>query len=352
MPRAVVVSPDPGSDAGGAERFCRQLSAVLARIGYDVTLVGPRPAPPWVTRQGGHTLWQASTVPRLAGTVDLAVTTGFLGWPGRWARRRVHVYVGNMLRQARSLEARMHWRLRWAASSGLAEAIAGRGATVVALSEQAAEDARRWYRVRVDAVLHAGVDTSLFRPRDREDARRRIGLQPQGRYALFVGRGEPGKGPGVALEASRRAGFQLVAAGSRPAPGSTALGVLSADQLAWAYSAADAVVLPTRYEGFGYVALEALAAGVPIVTSPTGWARELGLAVPAYRPLLVPPMVEEVAAALARVGRPDVDHAVAAAREYLVNTASLKAFEQRWISFFSRIGACPSGDRSGTELSP
>jgi glycosyltransferase involved in cell wall biosynthesis len=343
--RAVLVSLNPNATVGGRERFCQRLADLLGRLGYDVSVVGPAPAPRWLAEHGGAALWQAWAVRRAAAAAgdpaDLVVTTGPLGWPGSWGSRRVHVYLGNMVRLAALQGGRWHWRLRWAADRGLAEAMSARGATVVADCEQAAEDATRFYRVRVEAVLSLGIDTDLFCPRDRAAARDRLGLRPDARYGLFVGRGEPGKGPAVALEACRRAAFQLLAAGTSPVPGSIALGVLPHEELAWAYNAADAVVLPTRYEGCSHVALESLASGVPIVTTPTGWSRELGRALPQYRPWLVPPHVDAVAGALARVDLDEARAATAAARQYVLRHNTLAAFEQRWTDFLAGLGALP-----------
>ncbi|MCA1842482.1 MAG: glycosyltransferase family 4 protein [Actinobacteria bacterium] len=187
-------------------------------------------------------------------------------------------------------------------------------------------------------MLGLGVDTELFRPRDRAEARRRFGLSPDRRYALFAGRGERGKGPEVAVQACRWAGFELLAAGTRPPEGSRWLGALPARDLAWAYAAADAVVLPTHYEGFGYVAVEALASGVPIVTTPTGWTRELAAAIPGYRPWLVPPEARVVAGALATTGSDAARAAVEAARAHVLQHNTLAAFERRWTEFLAGIG--------------
>ena len=318
--RAIVVSPDPANDTGGTERLCGYVARLLERRGFDVALVGPAGrGPRWIDRNGGSTLWQAGSARRAAqevGAADLVVTFGWLGWPGRAGGRRVHVYVGNLVRLAPYQAGHWHWRLRWGAAAGLAEALSARGATVVAVSEQAAEDARRLYRARVAAILPLGVDTEMFRPHDRDEARRRFGLDLAARYALFVGRPEPGKGPDVAADACRRAGFVLLHAG----------GALSQEDLALAYAAVDATVLPTRYEGFGYVAVESLACGTPIVTTPTGWARELARDVPAYRPWLVPPEPDAVAAALTAVQ----DAPVEVARERVLASHTLAAFEARW----------------------
>ncbi|MDQ4097722.1 MAG: hypothetical protein M3144_07635, partial [Actinomycetota bacterium] len=106
LKRAVVVSPDPTSDAGGAERMCNQLVGILARCGFDVTLVGPGGVgPAWLARHGGTLLWQAGavrrTVRRMDPEPDIVVTVGPLGWAGSRRPRRVHVYVSNLLRLAR-----------------------------------------------------------------------------------------------------------------------------------------------------------------------------------------------------------------------------------------------------------
>lgn len=346
--RAVVVSPDPTSDAGGTERMCHQVVGILRRLGFEVMLVGPaEPGPRWVARHGGTLLWQGwairGVVRRIEPEPVLIVTVGPWGWPGARRPARVHVYASNLVRLAPFQSGRWHWRFRWGFLGGLAEALAARGATAVALSEQAAEDATRFYRARVAAVLALGVDTQLFRPRSRDSARRRLGLAPEGRYGLFVGRGEPGKGPEVALAACRRLGWELLAAGSRPVSGSRALGILPPEELAWAYAAADAVVLPTAYEGGGYVVAEALAAGVPVVTTPVGFARELGRRLPAYRPFLVPREVSEVSGALESVAAGGAVAAVAEARAVVLEEHSIAAFEGRWRDLLVQMRLRPEG---------
>jgi glycogen synthase len=55
----------------------------------------------------------------------------------------------------------------------------------------------------------------------------------------------------------------------------TFLGHLPDDELAATLAAADAVVLPSRYEPFGIVALESAAAGAPLVASTAGGLGEL-----------------------------------------------------------------------------
>jgi glycosyltransferase involved in cell wall biosynthesis len=348
--RAVVVSPDPSSDAGGAERMCHQIAAILERLGFDVTLLGPTGTlPSWVERHGGRFLWQAGEVRRAVRRIrpepELVVTIGPLGWPGKRGPPRIQVYATNLLRLARYQAGRWHWRARWGFVGALAEAMAARGATVAAISEQAAEDAERLYRAARVTVLQPGVNTELFKPRDRDVARRRLGLTPDARYGLFVGRGEQSKGADIALAACRRTGWDLLAAGARPVPGSRALGVLPAEELAWAYAAADAVVLPTAYEGWGYAVVEGVAAGIPVVTTPVGWARELDRLVPSYRPLLVPRDVKAVSRALEVAATGEAEAAVADARTLVLEHHTLAAFERRWRDLLVNIGLLPDRAR-------
>jgi glycosyltransferase involved in cell wall biosynthesis len=335
--------------------MCLQLGRVLDRLGFEVTLVGPDgPGPAWVVRHGGTLPWQAARlraiVRRMQPRPDLIVTVGPWGWPtpgpgrssgSRWPPR-VHVYVSTLLRVARYQGGHWHWRARWALAAGMAEALAARGATAVAVSQQTAEDARRLYRAKVDRVLTLGVDTDLFRPRAPDEARRRLALAPDRRYGLFVGRGEPGKGPDIALEACRRVGWELLAAGARPIEGSRALGVLPPEELAWAYAAADAVVLPTAHEGWSTVVGEALAAGVPAVTTPVGWARDLGRLVPAYRPFLVAREAGAVARALEGVASGEAGAAVAGGRALILADHTFAAFEGRWRELLSDMGVLPA----------
>jgi D-inositol-3-phosphate glycosyltransferase len=147
------------------------------------------------------------------------------------------------------------------------------------------------------AVIPCGVDLDLFYPRDPRAARARLGL-PAERVLLFVGRLTPIKGLETllrALAAARADGlgetaFRLVVVGGdkeeRWDGPSARLRRLARDLGvgAWVdfrgpqpqdvlpdyYAAADLCVMPSRYESFGMVALEAMACGVPVVGSRVG----------------------------------------------------------------------------------
>jgi D-inositol-3-phosphate glycosyltransferase len=152
-------------------------------------------------------------------------------------------------------------------------------------------------------VVPPGVDHAVFFPRDRDGAKARLHLSGA-RVVLFVGRLQPHKGPDVAISAMAEAVGRDPAAtrdvvlavvggpSGRAVSGrdevSRLMDLASASdvgdhvmffppqpqlRLADFYAAADVVVVPSRSESFGLVALEAQACGTPVVAAATGGLR-------------------------------------------------------------------------------
>ena len=150
-------------------------------------------------------------------------------------------------------------------------------------------------RARIE-IVPPGVDHAFFSPGfavgDRAGARAAIGLG-DGPTLLFVGRIQPLKRVDLAVEALARLArtdAQLVVVGGPSGPGGEAelrrvraladrLGVAERVRFvppqphhllsSW-YRAADVVVVPSRSESFGLVALEAAACGTPVVAAAVG----------------------------------------------------------------------------------
>jgi glycosyltransferase involved in cell wall biosynthesis len=110
----------------------------------------------------------------------------------------------------------------------------------------------------------------------------------EGRYAVAVGRLSPEKGLDVAIEAAAQAGVRLRIAGEGPSAGELSalasrigapvelVGRLARPELAELMRGAAMQVMPSRYHEFSpYAALEAMAAGVPVVASRLGGLPEL-----------------------------------------------------------------------------
>jgi glycosyltransferase involved in cell wall biosynthesis len=344
--RAVVLSDAPGN-SGGVERTSNLLRRVLEERGWSVSIVAPGGEPPrWASRIGAASVQRSHAVlapMREDGQLDLLITASGYGLWAPPGVARIHVYHGTMVEHTLrgDLDQPLRERARRVLGEGFAEAMAGRGAVRVAVSESAAREVRRWFRLDVDEVIPNGVDTDLFHPRERAEARRRLGLGQEARLALFVGRTEARKGADLLLPACERAGFELVVAGRNTLPGARGLGVLSPEDTAWAYAAADCVLFPTRYEACSWVVLEALASGTPLLTTRVGWMETFLRELPAYRALCVWPEVEDLAAglrALADDPRPEV---TAAARDWIERNAGYGRFAERWGALIDRVAGPP-----------
>ncbi|MBV6403227.1 MAG: D-inositol 3-phosphate glycosyltransferase [Anaerolineales bacterium] len=168
-------------------------------------------------------------------------------------------------------------------------------------------------------VIPPGVDVSHFYPIPADEARSYIGLKPEDRMILFVGRIEPLKGVDTLLEAmsclqmkeSRPVHLAIIGGDPAASPemmnaemarlknlcevlgldqSVVFLGVRDQDKLPYYYSAAEVVVMPSHYESFGMVALEAMACGAPVIASEVGGLAylvrdgETGFTIPAEEP--------------------------------------------------------------------
>lgn len=152
------------------------------------------------------------------------------------------------------------------------------------------------------AIIPPGVDLERFRPMDRAEALARTGYDPCDRLLLFVGRMDPVKGLDTLLRAMhevvRREPAMLehaclcVVGGQKPEDEAAVdaeiehihalrrqlglgdfvrfVGMLSQDDLPHWYNAAEVVIVPSRYESFGMVALEAMACGTPVIATDVG----------------------------------------------------------------------------------
>jgi D-inositol-3-phosphate glycosyltransferase len=141
-------------------------------------------------------------------------------------------------------------------------------------------------------VVPCGVDLELFCPMDQAAARRHLGFNPDDTLALFVGRFDSMKGLDRLIEAMqylkhrRHLRLMIVGGDGMHTPeGQTWLGLARtfgvAESIAFIgrieqkdlplyYNAADVMVMPSYYESFGLVSLEALACGLPVVATPVG----------------------------------------------------------------------------------
>lgn len=150
-------------------------------------------------------------------------------------------------------------------------------------------------------ILPPGVDLSRFKPMAMSEAKAHLGIKPHQRLFVWAGRVEPLKGVDLicrALSILRKATPDMVnnvvvhVVGGDPTdntPDNQELqrlqelcgelqlaeaihfvGAKSQDELLYYYNAAEALIMPSDYESFGMVALEAMACGTPVIASEVG----------------------------------------------------------------------------------
>ncbi|MDJ0796460.1 MAG: glycosyltransferase family 1 protein [Calothrix sp. MO_167.B12] len=173
-----------------------------------------------------------------------------------------------------------------------------RAETVVATSPQEKEHMRSLVsgKGNID-VIPCGTNIQLFGGVDKQSARAQLGIDPQTKVVLYVGRFDPRKGIETLVRAVGKSGLRqsqniqlIIGGGSRPGHSDgnerdrieqivTELGMgemtqfagrLSQKVLPIYYTAADVCVVPSHYEPFGLVAIEAMASGTPVVASDVG----------------------------------------------------------------------------------
>ena len=138
-----------------------------------------------------------------------------------------------------------------------------------------------------NAVLPCGVDLGRFRPIPQAEARRHLGLERDGRYLLFPSNPVRAvKRHDRAAEVARIAGAELLTTAE-----------VAPEEMPFHYNASSAVLVTSDNEGFGLAALEALACGVPVLSTPVG---AVPLAAGAVQGCLVAPFDAASWASLAR----------------------------------------------------
>lgn len=312
----------------------RQMQAVARRGDAELLLINPLGLPPWPLSL--HPRYRALS--RLPFEEDRGgvkvLRPRFRLFPGIGGRFNARAIARSVLPLARRLHAEQPFDLvdaqffypdgpaaaQIAAALGLPLSIKARGADIhhwgrqrgtaaqvlsagrqaagmLAVAEGMADDMAALGLPRGRITIHrTGLDRSRFRPLDRAESRVKFGFAPDIPLLACVGALIPRKGQSFAIEAlTHLPQAQLALAGTGPdeavlraranqlgvAHRVHFLGSVPNAQLPDLLSAADLFVLPTASEGLANAWVEALACGVPVVTTPIPGAREL-LTDPAY----------------------------------------------------------------------
>jgi len=215
------------------------------------------------------------------------------GWVGQALKARWHVphvimfhTLGEVKNRAHSSQHEPDYRIA-------GERLVAQGADrIICASEGERRALVEHYGVPASRAVQVpcGVDTEHFSPQSRAQARAELGLPQDEPLVLYVGRIEPLKGIDILLRAAAamdgRFCLLVVGGDNRELTRKAELRELAAElgitgrvffrdavsheRLPLFYNAADICVVPSYYESFGLVALEAMACGVPVVASRVG----------------------------------------------------------------------------------
>jgi UDP-glucose:(heptosyl)LPS alpha-1,3-glucosyltransferase len=116
-------------------------------------------------------------------------------------------------------------------------------------------------------VIPNGVPYNQFSSGDRRLGRKALKLDPEDYVILLVGAGAERKGHAIARQAARHVKHKRVKLVIVDSPPPVAMPHV--------YAAADVFLLPSLYDPFANVTLEALAAGLPVITSAQNGASEI-----------------------------------------------------------------------------
>ena len=326
MRLAIVTRRAGGGDGQGGVNV--QIAAAAARAGWQVTLFAAE-----ADGLPGGVIWQKIDETQLPGRLikdrvfargswqalkraqpafDIVHTNGFSTWFPADVNT-VHFVHGGWYNSGvypKAYGPKSLYRLLYTRENIELERLAFRQARhIVAVSRRiAAELINCGVSARNISVIHNGVDLAAFGPGACERAR--FGLPQDRPVALFAGdlKGTR-KGLDVLLQAlTSVAGIHVAIAGDVRGSAGPALArrlgltdrvhfLGSAGDMAAFYRAGDFLVMPSRYEPFGLVALEAMASGLPVITFANAGAAEV---IPASAGIVLPgtPDASGLAAAL------------------------------------------------------
>jgi glycosyltransferase involved in cell wall biosynthesis len=233
---------------------------------------------------------------------------------------------------------------------------------IAATSEWIASEARRSPLLRPFplTVIPNGVDTDVFRPRNRHTVRSALSLPPDARVLLFVADPITRVNKGFTQLAKALDGLNvsdaLLLSVGRGRPPATApiphqhFGLIQDERLlALLYNAADVFVLPSMQDNCPQTAIEAIASGTPVVGYATCGVPEIVR--PGLTGLLVPP--QDIAALRLAIRTVLEDQAERArlsvsCREVAVQDYTLERLAQRYAALY-RTALAVSGGASAPE---
>ena len=284
-------------------------------VGFDIRVLSPRPVLPWTPRaftgraedSAFHPRWvPAAYIPKIGGPVNHLLMAGSVrkafeeslrtfrpdvilsSWIYPDSCAAIRLAGGRLPVVAIAQGSDVHQYLTMAGRRRVILKVLPRAARVVARSGELGRLlGGAGFSVEALDIVYNGVALDTYQPRDKDVARKELGLAELGKMVLFVGNFYAVKDPMLLIRAVGRLGVALVMAGGGPLEGECRelagkvgarvhfMGRKAPGEIARLMNAADVLAIPSRNEGVPNVLLEAFASGLPVVASRVGGIPEV-----------------------------------------------------------------------------
>jgi glycosyltransferase involved in cell wall biosynthesis len=306
---AIITAFDPFIFRGGIETYTRQLSALLNTKGIDVTiyhtgLLNSEKAPdaPDFRNLFLKNIFQLGRkLKNEDKKYDFVIANSFYGMgyfpPSIRTFTIYHSVYGGFTERYKDVYSNDPYSyFKWLCEE-LGEYVSGYGGIRIAVSDSVKKELESVYGFDdVKIILH-GIDTSVFKQagEDRKHLRQELGIPRDAFVGIFVGGWEAEKRNDIMsciislhpdiywlLILSRRGQECNV----RERPNVIVKEEVQHTDMPLMYSLADFMLFPSAYEGFGLAIIEAMACGLPVITTNVGVAKSIYREQPFHKLLL------------------------------------------------------------------
>jgi glycosyltransferase involved in cell wall biosynthesis len=296
---AIITGYDISTFKGGIESFIINLRDLLEKNIYEVDIHHSQPFPTLPCKRFplrvSHQILPellkncfmfGRAFKRIEDRYDIIISNNFYGL-GFFSPRipSFNIYHSSHAAYADALKAKIpasdHRKLKYLYGY-IGDTLSGRGKGKIAVSGQVSAELCTYYKFNKIHIVKHGIDTSFFQKIHNSDLRKKYRIPVNADVGIYVGRWEIGKGVDVVsklMENTPGVFWVLV-------PGSTGCSLSERDNVRIVqnagretirelFSLSDFMLLPSYYEGFGLVILEAMSCQLPVICTHVGIAHEL-----------------------------------------------------------------------------